>query len=208
MTATLNEREQDPWITRITLLDRAKNPNDGRAWKEFVEYYESFIFVVIRKMNVSENDREDCAQKVLLKLWKSLPDFELDKTQAKFRTWLGSIIRNLVIDYFRSEKKHANNVSDEILETIANPSSAINAMIEKEWELHITKLALSQIESKFSAQAIRAFTMSLQGISIEDIAQELEIKENSAYKLRNRVKKYFISEIENLRNNLETNSRK
>jgi RNA polymerase sigma-70 factor (ECF subfamily) len=79
-------------------------------------------------------------------------------------------------------------------------------MIEREWQIHVTKLALNNIASKFTKRAINAFKMHLNGEPIEKISQQLEIKENSSYRLVNRVKKYFVLEINNLKENLEKGS--
>ena len=45
--------------------------------------------------------------------------------------------------------------------------------------------------------------MSLAGVSVSKIAEKLEIKENTAYRLKNRVKSKIIEEIEQLRFELE-----
>ena len=62
----------DAWITRQTLLAKAKDPHDEGAWREFVDYYHPFIHVVLAQMQVSANDRDDVTQTILIKLWRQL----------------------------------------------------------------------------------------------------------------------------------------
>lgn len=75
------------WETRLTLLGRARDPEDETAWQEFAAYYRSFIRAVLTKMNVDANDLDDLQQEILLRLWKILGRY--DEERAAFRTWLG-----------------------------------------------------------------------------------------------------------------------
>jgi RNA polymerase sigma-70 factor (ECF subfamily) len=135
-----------------------------------------------------------------------LPTFEFDKEKAKFRTWLGRLVRNAVIDFVRSEKKHhEDRSSGEFLEEHEDPQATndLDDIIQKEWENNMVRLAFEAIRPKFSERAIKALEMSLQGASIEEISEKIGIKENSAYKLRNRAKKHLILEVQRLREELE-----
>ena len=73
----------------------------------------------------------------------------------------------------------------------------------KEWEVYLTNLALERIKENFSGQSMEVFERSLQGQSVELIASELGLKENSVYRLKNRVKDRLISEVQQLRHDLE-----
>lgn len=201
-----NSTQMDRWLTRETLLARIKDPDDTNAWEDFTACYESFIHAIVYKMNINANDRDDMVQNILLKVWKVMPDFEFDKKKAKFRTWLSFVIRNTVIDFYRQKKSGGKEVSIETPEIIEDPQCSIESMIEREWQIHITKLALANIASKFTERAFKAFKMHLNGSSMQEISEEFNIKENSSYRLVNRVKKYFILEINNLKENLEQGS--
>jgi RNA polymerase sigma factor (sigma-70 family) len=196
----------DRWITRESLLERIKDPSDAHAWEDFTQCYESFIHAVVFKMNIGNNDREDLVQNILLKVWKAMPDFSFDKSKAKFRTWLSYVIRNTVIDYCRQKKTKSAELSTDTIELAQDPQCSIEAMIEREWQIHVTKMAMASISEKFTERAIIAFKMHLNGDSMKKISSEMNIKENSSYRLVNRVKKYFILEINNLKENLEKGS--
>ena len=87
------------------------------------------------------------------------------------------------------------------LKTIELPD--IEKIAEKEWKLHLTNLALENIEPLFSGHAIEVFRLSLEGLDIKTIANQFDLQENSVYRLRNRVKERLIIEIEHLREELE-----
>ena len=73
--------------TRVTLLMRVKNQHDDKSWEDFVFYYKKkFIYIICRKMGLNHHDGEEVVQKVLLKLWDKLPEFEYDQG-SRFRGW-------------------------------------------------------------------------------------------------------------------------
>ncbi len=88
------------------------------------------------------------------------------------------------------------------LKTIRLPE--IDAIAEREWEIHLTNLALENIDPLFSGKAVDAFRLTLEGKSVKEIAQKLDLKENSVYRLKNRVKERLVIEIQHLRNELES----
>ena len=59
------------------------------------------------------------------------------------------------------------------------------------------------MEKVFSGKAIRVFSLSLDGMSVEQIAEQLNLQKTSVYTLRNRVKARYIKEIHALMGQLE-----
>lgn len=184
------------WVTRKSLILRARDPEDKQAFEDFVRYYERFIFHVLHRMNVSANDFDDLVQNVLLKLWHNLASYDAEK--ARFRTWLGVVVRNAVYDQF-AENKRRGKLLDHELESMQRLESEnapeIERLIEQEWAQHVTSLALQRIEKVFSEEAVKSFTMSADGASAKDIAAELNLTVDSVYTLKSRVKARFIKEV-------------
>jgi len=189
--------------TRLTLIQRAQDQSDEAAWSEFVEIYKNYIYVIIRQMGINDKDCEDILQQVLLKLWKTLPDFEYGKNKSKFRTWLGTITHSSTMDFFRRQASQdrriegATNAQMTHLNTINKPE--IEEMAEREWRLYITNLAMNNIEQFFSGKAIDVFKMSIKGQSNQQISEDLGVKLETVYILKNRVKKRLTEEIKQLK---------
>lgn len=196
------ENNENPWVTRQSLILRAKDPDDELAWKDFDNYYRPFITLIVRKLNVSTSDRDDLTQDVLLKVWKSLKKMEVGKNNAKFRTWLSLIIRNTVIDFYKTDKKN-KSVSIEEKELEFSVPDDIETMIEEEWRTHVSDLAMKRVSKYFNGNAIEVFTLSYAGESTQDISKKLGIKEDTVYVLKNRVKNKVIEEIKILKQELE-----
>ncbi|UDQ98605.1 sigma-70 family RNA polymerase sigma factor [Lentisphaerota bacterium WC36G] len=202
------EHGNDKCMTRITLIERVRDKNDEESWQEFVEYYKNFIFILLKHFSVGDNDIDDLMQIVQLKLWNGISNYQQHKNNAKFRTWLGTVVRNVVFTYNKSQSKHYNQrVGDDLndLEFLLEHKNEdqFEQIIEHEWKNYITTLAMENIKEFFSGKAIDVFTMTVKGLSADEIAQKLQMKVESVYVLRNRVKERLFQEVKYLRRELE-----
>jgi RNA polymerase sigma-70 factor (ECF subfamily) len=155
-------------------------------------------------MNVNADDFDDLVQDILVKLWKNLKCYEAG--EATFRTWLAKVVRNMVYDYFNKEKRRFERLGQvhEISIRLHDSSPGeLEAMIEKEWITHLSRLAMSRLNKVFSGGALKVFTMTLEGDSSETIATKLNLKTTSVYTLRNRVKSRYLKEVHALMQELE-----
>ncbi len=197
---------ENDWTTRATLIIRSQDQDDEMAWEEFTNYYQGFILIVLKKMAIHPNVHDDVVQECLLKIWKGLPQFQLNQDRAKFRTWLHTVIRNTAFSYFTKNKKHhldKVSIDHEETATVLQTDCEIGGMIEKEWEIYICERAMKNIQKLFSERALNVFKMFIEGVEVSEIAEKMDIKENSVYKLKNRVKAKYQQEIKDLCHHLE-----
>ena len=173
--------------------------NDEPAWEEFIDVYSRYIYAIIRRLGVSAQSAEELNQAILVKLWEKLPDYKFLPEVAKFRTWLFRVIYNSVISHKRKLTKEA--VTSEITDDI-EVKPEINKIMEQEWEKYIANLAWEKVKPMFSGSAIQVFELSLEGKSSEEISEQLGLKLNTVYKLRNRFKDKLAKQIEYLREDL------
>ena len=199
-----------PYQTRHTLLQRACDRSDEAAWAEFAGYYRDFIYMVVHKMGIKHPDSDDLVQASFLKIWKNIDRFKKDDGSATFRTWLSTMIRNLVINHINQRKgstakqqmmEDNRNLLPEFLSPLSE--SEVDKMIQNEWQAYIVNLAMQNIRSLFSERAIEIFSQLLDGADIKTISVRYGIEENSVHKLKNRVKNRLIEEIQRVREDLE-----
>lgn len=191
----------EDWQTRQTLLQRAQDPEDHQAWEEFVHYYRNFILMIIRKMNLSYSQQEDLTQEILLKLWKKLEHYNREK--AGFRTWLSAVIRNTVLKFYESSGRRQVREDKSINFLDEGSETDLEIWVEEEWKSYLIKVALDNIKKIFSGKAVEAFEMTLEEVPVEEICKKLELKKESLYVLRNRVKSRFIEELRHLSSELQ-----
>ena len=160
--------------------------------------------MVLKKSGIPLSESEDLVQDILLKVWKGLPGYEYRKKEAKFRTWLSTIIRNTVINHLQKIKRKGGEKLELFENSVANVTETdIEKIIDDEWIKYLTKFAMEKVETIFLGHAIEVFNLSLKGKNARDISKELNITEDSVFVLRNRVKKRLTIEINKLRAEIE-----
>ena len=194
----------DTYLTRESLIWRVKDKGDQEAWEEFTAIYQPFVRILICKLSVTKGNIDDMTQEIMIELWKSIDRFDL-KGSAKFRSWLMSLVRNIAFQYMRKvysrQRREDSYVSDN--QVVAGGEFAdvdrFEEVYEKEWEAYVCSCALASIRKKFVGNAVAVFEMSLEGHTTEEISEKLDVKQETVYQLRNRVKSALIKEIAQIR---------
>ena len=91
---------------------------DRQAFSALLEEYYRMIYNTAFKWTGNQEDSEDIAQEVCIKLGRSIRDFRID---SKFSTWLYRIVLNTVNDFHRKKKNH-RDIED--IHDLADPHSA------------------------------------------------------------------------------------
>lgn len=190
------ENQYNKLNTRATLLIRLRNKHDDESWEEFTNYYSSYVFAVLKGMGVEFSELEDMSQSILLKLWKSLPDFEYKPEKGSFRSWLCTVIRRSVYNYFRDKKKTSEIISEESVK------ADVEKIAEKEWMIHIATLAWDSIADEFSESVKETYIRLSNGELAEEIAKDLNITRGTVYVYKERVQKALRKEVRRLNTEL------
>ncbi|EMI42114.1 MULTISPECIES: RNA polymerase sigma factor [Pirellulaceae] len=191
--------------TRISLLELAQSGKDHPAWEELLDYYRPFVRRILTHLGVSGSDLDDACQLALMRLWRDLVNYRHQPNRARFRSWLSRLIHNTAMDWHRHQRRNSKTMSTEV-EQIQHSlmcESDLEEQIEKEWRQHIVNLALERLKSVFSGDALDVFVRSVEGESAAQISRDLNIREESVYVLKHRVKKRLILEAFELRRELE-----
>ena len=72
--------------------------------KVYTEYKEKVMRYMLKKVQ-NPHDAEDLTSEVFLKVFKSIESF--DENKASISTWIYTVARNTVIDYYRTRKDTA-----------------------------------------------------------------------------------------------------
>lgn len=190
--------------TRLTLLEKVKNRYSDGAWEEFVFYYQKYTQIVINSMSVTPEDAEELNQIVMIKLWEKLPDFKFSPKKASFRTWLCRVIRNEASNYFRKKRTLKRSLlttaTDEYLDIPCD--SKLDDLVEREWNIYITRLALNNIMKTLPKRFRPAFSLHLEGKSIEEIIEETGLAYNTVSIYLKRSREDLKTEVKRLTNEL------
>ena len=188
--------------TRLTLLEKIRDLHDDRSWEDFANYYQGYIYVVLKKFIGNHHDCQDLTQEVLMKAWKSLPTYQYRQGQCKFRTWLCTICRNSALNFLRKQKSRPQNSASELSEFEAVSEAEIDQITKDEWEEYIFEMAWNNIEQDFSSNVKDCFKLYNEGLSTRQIAEQLNLAESSVRVNKKRLTQGLYREVLRLDNEL------
>lgn len=179
--------------TRLSLLDRVRNPDDVVAWSEFVELYRPLLLAYVRKRGVSEHDALDVVQDVFTRLVPALRRFRLDHQRGRFRTWLWQVAHSALTDWQRHGLVRAR-AEHEWLE---QHDPAVAGHGDEDWDELYRRRILEVVLERVRAAANATSWACFEGRVLLDrpaaeIASELGVSVNLVYvnasRLLNRVR--------------------
>ena len=200
------DKKDNFYPTRQTLLLRVKDKHDEKSWEEFVFYYEKFIYIICRKFGLSHHDCEELTQKIMLKLWKKVPEYEYTEG-SRFRGWLYTITNYAVKDFYKSHYRSEARKEKALDYEIWNPSESsekvLDDKIEKEWRKYISNLAFEKLSEKFSQKVLDIFMEHHKGAKVQFLSEKYDMPTNTIYIYVQRVTKKLSEEIKSLSRELD-----
>ena len=172
--------------TPVTLLARLREAQNEAAWQRLVHLYTPLLFFWARRSGESEHDAADLVQEVFVALLRTLPTFQHDSRDGRFRSWLRTIMLNKLRDRKRQEartdKAHAQHAAEPEL-----PDDA-QAYWETEYHQELARRALRLMQAEFAPTTWKAcWETVVQGRPTAEVAAELGISENAVYVAKCRV---------------------
>ena len=175
---------------------------DHQAYAGLVHRYQNYVFTLTLRLVKNREEAEEVAQDVFIKAYKYLADFRGD---AKFSTWLYTIVNNTCISFLRKKKLNIQSLDDErIFATADNQDAGFRADgVEQKSRHAMVAEAISLLKPDDSA-IITLFYKNEQ--SLEEIAQILGLEVNTAkvrlHRARTRLKElmetHFAHEVKDL----------
>lgn len=188
--------------TRISLILRLASSNDVQAWEEFAEIYAPALRALALRRGLQPADADDVTQDILFGVARAIERFEPDRKQARFRTWLSRIARNLIADFFagKAKKPVSQVLSDSWMEEIEGPGNCLlDQEFEHEYRMALFRVAAKTVQPRVNEAAWQAFESTVvEGQAVADVAQRLSIQVGYLYVLRCRVLKQIRDEVTRL----------
>jgi RNA polymerase sigma-70 factor (ECF subfamily) len=178
--------------TRQSLIVRLQGPRDELAWQEFAAIYEPLVYRLARQRGWQDADARELTQEVLLTVANAIERWQADADRGSFRGWLFRIARNLMVNYWKRNRRHrAAAGGTAILERLAcEPASddANSAWFDDEYRRELFRWAAELIRGEFHETTWDAFWLTcVEGRSIGNIAAQLGISVGAAYVARSRI---------------------
>lgn len=175
---------------------------DTSAFAELVNRYQNYVFTLTLRMIKSREDAEEVAQDVFIKAYRSLASFRGD---AKFSTWLYTIVNTTCITFLRKKKLEMHSLDNEkVFEAADSVDSGMRAnQVEQKSRSATVSNAISLL-SPDDAQLITLFYKAEQ--SLEEISKAIGIEVNAVKvrlhrartRLKEKMQQYFSEEVKNI----------
>ncbi|MEQ8925793.1 MAG: RNA polymerase sigma factor [Fulvivirga sp.] len=168
----INKNLSDEQI--IYVLQKEGN---NRYFTILSERYENSIIKKCKSYVKDEDTAEDLCQEILLKVFLKLNSFQ---GNAKFSTWLFSIIHNTCIDYLRKHKKNVSKIiTDKMVDEVADLIEGVDELPDE-----LSEQILFELMDNISAEDRLLLLLKYkEKHSIKDIQLSLQLSE-SAIKMR------------------------
>ena len=157
---------------------------DSLAYEMLIEQYADMVYRVAYRILQNEHDAEDALQETFLTVYRRINSFRND---AKFSSWLYRVATNISLDIIRAkQRKHGDQTSIDILDDeeetrLIDDTTPLpeQVLLQQEIAAELQR-GLAALSPKLRA----AFVLfELEGLSMRETAQTLEISESAA-KLR------------------------
>ena len=184
--------------------------DDHAEWEAFVELYAPPLmrFVRLQSPGMSEADAEDVVQDVFIRLVDVLRERKIDRNRAKFRAYLASMTRHLLIDRYRAAQARpalaAGPVPNGRLAPSAQdkgpvpsglagsvPIAAIDpgVAVDVLWRKAAREAAKEHIFTKtaVSAQSKRIYELLERGLSPREAAAQVGVSRDVVKQVKSRI---------------------
>jgi RNA polymerase sigma factor (sigma-70 family) len=201
--------DTDPLATRASLLGRLKNWDDKQSWEEFTQTYSRLIRGVAVKSGLSEAEAKDVEQDTLLRVAKTIHEFESNPERGTFKSWLLNLTRWRIADEFRrrppaassSDQTRADD-STSTINRIPEPEM-LETVWEKEWQKSLLESAVARVSRRVKPKHFQIFDLyAMRHWPAAKVARELGVNIVQVYLVNHRLTKLVKEEVAFLERNL------
>lgn len=157
-------------------------------FSRLVQRYQSYVFTLVLRFTDNREDAEEISQDVFVKAYRSLADF---RGEAKFSTWLYTIVRTSCITFLRKKRLDTTSLDNERTNLqVENRESGFTANAIEQKSKHAMVNAAIRMLSPDDTQLLTLFYKGEQ--TLEEIGRVMGLDPNTVkvklHRARNRLK--------------------
>ena len=179
-------------VTLLRTLREVRSGVDDAAWTRFVDMYGPVVHHLVRILSpdISDADTDEAVQDVFVKLVGILRSGAYDPAKSKFRTYLSTLTRRLLVDRYReAARRHSHQVGFEAAGDVAFDSDP-GEWMDAKWRVACRMAAERRVmeESAISGQSRELWRLlSAENLPVKAAAKRLGIPANTASKIKRRI---------------------
>jgi RNA polymerase sigma factor (sigma-70 family) len=183
--------------TRVTLLDRLRDPRDQDAWAEFVDLYGPLVYHFARRRLPQDDDAADVMQEVLRAVLRGT----YQRPQGRFQKWLVTVLLNKIRDFHaarlrRCEVSGGTTVNERLLE---EPSRSEEEEWDQDRRQQLFRAAADHVRARCNPLHWDVFVRTtLANQSGQEVASTLHMSLTNVYAIKSRLLKEIKDEVQRL----------
>ena len=155
---------------------------------QLLQRYQQYVFTLVYRFTDNREDAEEISQDVFIKAYRSLADF---RGEAKFSTWLYTIVRTSCITFLRKKRLETTSLdSERTTLQLVNKESGFTANAIEQKSRHAMVNAAIRLLSPDDSQILTLFYKGEQ--TLEEIGRIMGLDPNTVkvklHRARNRLK--------------------
>lgn len=166
------------------LLQGIKSRDDD-AWERLVRVYGPAIYIQAKRAGLQPIDAEELVLDVFVAVNRKAESFHRDPGGSGFCSWLYTITKNKILDYYSKQKKRpvVTRLVDALgfRRNLENPEEDISDGPANQSLLHLTQMcAIDSIKDEFTGDTWDAFIRTyVDGVPATEVADEMGISANA-----------------------------
>ena len=178
--------------TRESLILRLPDRQDVQAWDEFTAIYQPLVYRLARVKGFQHADAQELVQEVMLAVSRAVARWQPDAERGRFRDWLFTISRNLMINFLTRQKHRPLGGGDsgieQLLHAQCDPACEQSKLYDLEYQREVFRLVAVKVRKEVNEKAWQAFwRSSVENQAIEAVASQLEMSVGAVYIARSRI---------------------
>ncbi len=190
--ASASNRSEHPTLSTNWLAGAQKM--DFAAWHRLVSVFGPIVYRWCRVSSVPASDAADVVQEVFATVARGISDFERQKSEGSFRSWLAAITRSRTADYFRRAAKQQTAVGGtEALLAMQHLAEAVDSTFSHaNMQSTISHQILALARAQFEPTTWDAFWQTtIEGKSAGEVARLTGLSRASVYQAKSRVLRHL-----------------
>ncbi len=153
----------------------------NEAFDELVRRYTAMLYAFVYARLNDQGEADDIVQHVFIKAWKALmrPSWlggSFDSKKGTFKTWIYSIAKNTILDFFKKKREipfcsfDTENGENILKETVADAQNFFDTFARRDEASQIYTQAIFSLDSKQKEVIILRYN---EGLTFKEIGERL-----------------------------------
>lgn len=166
-----------------------------RAFERLVRKYQDMVYRLAFRFFGNQEDALDAAQEVYLKAFRGIKSFQ---GRSSFKTWIYRITSNTCLTISEEKQKQKKSIIKSIFDWFSRPpvSDPAKTVVDREYQMELQKAIQEKIAKIPEVYRLPVILKDIEGKSLEEISEILEIKEGTVKSRINRGRRLLQESLE------------